>query len=217
MRRILIMFLLLSHSILGEGFFEQHSGFLPGTLVNTIEGYKAIEDIEPGDCIYSCTDTDYFYATVINIEKKPITSFFKIRCKNGLEIGVPSLQQFDVIQRGWNGGGYLRPGDRLRCFNKAITVTDIEEIPATVDIYVLELEGDGYFFVSKHNIKTYTDVGESIRAIKKYGKWIGGGAMSFGTFIGSQLLYKAIWGSNNDSSRLNRNDNLPRTDADDNS
>lgn len=129
----------------------QAEGFSATTLVQTVSGYKQIQDLSIGEHVI-CHDTEknYVKGTVSNIIKKSIPSYVRIHILDECICVANNQQFYDEKLSAWIIAGSLKNGDCLA--GHAITIDFITE---TIDVYLITVAQYHHFFVSSANICTH--------------------------------------------------------------
>jgi hypothetical protein len=119
--------------------------FARGTLIDTPEGGKHIEDIRPGDHILNCTGVD----RVSDVHRREVPYAVLVKVTGASFIASPNHPVF--TQRGWVGAQHLRAGDHAlatRASLRLVRDSLCAEIPRSVrpeilrDILLSEMADD---------------------------------------------------------------------------
>ena len=130
--------------------------FVAGTLVLTEYGYKAIEDIEIGDKVWSwCEETG---EKVLN----KVTALFRNETKDlvhlsiaGEEIITTKGHPFYVIDYGWKDAGELKQNDKVVMYDDTIVTVEsieIEHLTEAINVYNFEVENAHTYYVTNKGI-----------------------------------------------------------------
>jgi hypothetical protein len=128
------------------------SCFAAGTLVQTLEGPRAIDSIRVGDRVLSqntSTGALEFKPVMVLHRNEPAPTF---RISIGEEtIVATGIHRFWKAGKGWTMARELKPGDRLRSVGGVSEVRSVEnEKPQPV--YNLDIAGNRDFFVGKTGV-----------------------------------------------------------------
>jgi|GEM_PF-6764261 len=131
-------------------------GFAAGTLVKTIDGYNAIENLKENDYVlsYDINNNTYTQSKIVKTLKRKTNQTVRIIIENA-ELEFDKQQKFFcpfaencwVIPQDFNTNQYL--------FKQSSQLIPIQEIISTEkesSVYCLSLEGNHNFFVSKQEI-----------------------------------------------------------------
>jgi len=130
--------------------------FVAGTLVLTEYGYKAIEDIELGDKVWSwCEETG---EKVLN----KVTTLFRNKTTDlvhlsvaGEEIKTTKGHPFYVVDYGWKDACELQPNDKVVMYDDTIVTVDsieIEHLIQETNVYNFEVENAHTYYVTDKGI-----------------------------------------------------------------
>ena len=144
--------------------------FVAGTLVLTEYGYKAIEDIELGDKVWSwCEETG---EKVLN----KVTTLFRNKTTDlvhlsiaGEEIVTTKGHPFYVVDYGWKNACELQPNDKVVMYNDTIVTVDsidIEHLDQEIKVYNFEVENAHTYYVTDKGILVHNLCAEG-KAIAK--------------------------------------------------
>ena len=98
-------------------------------------------------------------------------------CSNSDIVCTPSQPFYLHGKRRWIQAGDLQVGDALRAKSgKAQTVTDIQFVPESIDVYTLCIKKNHTFFVGKHGILTHNMLLPALPFCLKLSCAIGSGA-----------------------------------------
>ena len=155
-------------------FFSEDVGccFVEGTMVNTIGGGVAIEDISAGDLVLAGDPVtgDVAYRKVLEIYRKDADTLVHIILENGEEIVTTLTHPFYVDGSGWIPAGSLDTSDRLLAADGTdIRIKDIwvENLEETITVYNFQVEDYHTYFVGDtqilvHNTCSAGDVAGTI-------------------------------------------------------
>ena len=155
-------------------FFSEDVGccFVEGTMVSTIGGGVAIEDISAGDLVLAGDPVtgDVAYRKVLEIYRKDADTLVHIILENGEEIVTTLTHPFYVDGSGWIPAGSLDTSDRLLAADGTdIRIKDIrvENLEETVTVYNFQVEDYHTYFVGDtqilvHNTCSAGDVAGTI-------------------------------------------------------
>ena len=130
--------------------------FVAGTLVLTEYGYKAIEEIEIGDKVWSwCEETG---EKVLN----NVTALFRNQTKDlvhlsisGEEITTTKGHPFYVVDYGWKEACKLQQNDKVVMYDDTIVTVDYvsyEHTNQEINVYNFEVENAHTYYVTDKNI-----------------------------------------------------------------
>ncbi len=128
--------------------------FVAGTLVQTSEGLKPIEEIEPDDYVLSRDEQtgEMEYKRVVRAFVTPDQAVIELNLEgengNTETIGATAEHPFWVKARGWVGAGELLPGDEVFTSTGGwLKVTGSTWLSGRQTVYNLEVEGFHTYFV----------------------------------------------------------------------
>ncbi|MFI5458079.1 MAG: polymorphic toxin-type HINT domain-containing protein [Isosphaerales bacterium] len=128
---------------------RHHSCFGAGTLVRTVDGLSAIEEIQVGDRVLSqntVTGSLEFQPVVAVYHNKPAAT---LRLAVGGEpIVATGIHRFWKAGKGWTMARELKAGDRLRAVGGVVAIQSVEE-EAVQPVFNLEVAGNRDYFVGK--------------------------------------------------------------------
>ncbi len=129
-----------------------YSCFAGGTLVRTLDGLRAIEQIRPGDRVLS-QDTAtgaLAFESVLVAHHNPPARTVRLTLDNG-EVLVPSIyHRFWICGQGWTMARDLKPGDAVRMLGGRVTVARAEP-GDVVPVYNLDVAREHTYFVGNHD------------------------------------------------------------------
>jgi len=119
--------------------------FLPGTMVKTEDGYRAIEGLKTGDRVIGLSESNGL------VSCKVLKTYISINCDyyviNG-EIRVTGTHPFRVNGR-WVTVSEVKIGDRLQRIDSVpVEVVSIEHVNKPVRVYNIEVADAHTFFVN---------------------------------------------------------------------
>lgn len=130
--------------------------FVEGTLVSTVNGNKAIEDIQLGDLVYSYNEETG------EVGIKSVTQTFVhetdrlVHIKvDGQIIDTTEEHPFYVSQKGWTAAYELRTGDKLLLQNGKIVIVEMVQykiLKKSVKVYNFEVSDWHNYFVSDSKV-----------------------------------------------------------------
>lgn len=131
-------------------------GFLAGTLVKTVDGYKAIEHIRPSDFI--CADK----ITSVSVEqlvtcasKKVIAEYIKIVVGNDVIYAALDQKFYLPQQDAWVAARNIQSGDMfLTALNTQCSVSEVAKMYGSVDAYALTVP-DHTYYVGQTGIRVH--------------------------------------------------------------
>ena len=139
--------------------------FVAGTAVLTESGYVAIEDIRPGDKVWSENPE-----TGKKEKKEVVRTFVKETCElvhvsvNDEEIAATPEHPFYVVSKGWIKAGALHPGDVLSLQSGDIAVVGvilIERLVVPTKVYNFEVEGFHTYYVGGSSVLVHNSCVQS--------------------------------------------------------
>ena len=137
--------------------------FVAGTVVLTSCGYVAIEDIRPGDKVWS-ENTE----TGEKEKKEVVRTFVKETYElvhvsaNGEEIVATPEHPFYVVSKGWIKAGALRPGDVLSLQSGEIAIVGaiwLKRLAVPTKVYNFEVEGFHTYYVGDSAVLVHNSCG----------------------------------------------------------
>src|SRR5262249_24594203 len=105
----------------------RHSCFAAGTLVETLEGKRPIEDLRSGDqrLCQNTTTGEMSFQPIVTAYHNPPNATYRIDL-GGTTIVATGIHRFWKAGQGWVMTRDLRPGDRLRTAHGAVAVRSVE-------------------------------------------------------------------------------------------
>ena len=139
--------------------------FTKGTLVLTVDGYKAIENIAIGDSVWAYSDTLGLTKKqkVIQVFRNETDKYFVIKF-GGRKIEA-TLEHPFFVENKWVTAQDLKVGDKLTTFDKKqVTVESIEFVHKNAPVYVYNFTVENYhtYYVSAGNVLVHN--GEPCKA-----------------------------------------------------
>lgn len=125
--------------------------FVAGTLVQTVNGPKPIEEIRPGDQVWAknLTTGESQVRPVTGLFRKQAASLMTITLASGAIVVVTEEHPFMVDGEGWVLSGDLRVGDRLtQRDGRAGTIARIDIQPGGQTVYNFEVAGDHNYYIT---------------------------------------------------------------------
>lgn len=148
--------------------------FVAGTLVLTEYGYKAIEDIELGDKVWSwCEETgEKVLNKVTTLFRNQTTDLVHLNIA-GEEIITTKGHPFYVVDYGWKDACELQPNDKVVMYDDTIVTIDsidIEYLDQEIKVYNFEVENAHTYYVTDKGILVHNDCisDELTRIANKY-------------------------------------------------
>ena len=146
-------------AILGSAYAISHPVcFVSGTLVNTPEGHKAIENISKGDMVYShnITKNQTTVETVTDIFVSETTELVHITIANET-ISCSPTHPFWIMGKGWVEAQALTTQDKVYLLNgdtQEISSLRKEVLQDPVPVYNFEVGAEGYhtYFVGENQV-----------------------------------------------------------------
>ena len=147
--------------------------FVAGTMIVTLTGNKAIEDIEVGDNVYSqnVETGEKAYKEVKNVFIKEIDTLVHLDI-DGTKIDTTENHPFWIEGKGWIVAGELQVGDKVTLENgeKAFVRTvEIEKLDSTIKVYNFEVEDWHTYFVSEVGVLVHNQCYELPKGASKAG------------------------------------------------
>ena len=146
-------------SMIGVASYQFGTGacFIGGTRVNTIDGYKEIQNIKEGDSVLSFDPTDTKIVvenTVIKTYIREVDSYIEINTQNGIVLNVTQEHPFFSTKT----NSFIRACDlsldsTLMSLDgssvgiKSILLKDSESITSPVKVYDIKIDNLHTFFV----------------------------------------------------------------------
>ena len=143
-------------------FWESVFGCFPeGTEVACEDGWRPIEELRPGDLVWTCdpeTGT-VFLAEVLEAYRRTSDHLIVLTVGDE-EIETTSEHPFWVVGRGWTKAGALIAGDALRTLGgTALPVKHIERRDGIVTVYNIRVAGAHTYFVSTKQVLVHNKGG----------------------------------------------------------
>lgn len=128
------------------------TGFGVGTLVKTLTGYIAVEELKKGDKIIG-VNTDGFYDvyTVKDVKKHTSNKQIKITTDNDALFVSPD-QQFVSPTNKLVKASDLKPGTTIFSMNESYVVRAVETIDEYNELYTIHMNDVVAFFVAAQSI-----------------------------------------------------------------
>ena len=129
--------------------------FVAGTMVKTEEGYKAIEEIEVGDKVWSWDEESGKHAlkTVVQLFRNEKDVLVHIEVA-GEQIQTTLGHPFYVANKGWIKAGELKAGDVLKLYDgREVEISSVrikESKPVTT--YNFEVEDSHTYYVTQSDV-----------------------------------------------------------------
>lgn len=146
----LILILLLSFFI----SHEIYSGFASGTLVKIPDGYEAIENLVPGDIVYSFDSQGNTQISKV----KEIVSYvssraIRIKIQDDFITTLPSQKYYISHTDSWQEAENIKSDTNLCSLScEAVEIEEIIELHEDVEIFDIQLEDVHTFCVTKQDI-----------------------------------------------------------------
>jgi hypothetical protein len=152
--------------------------FVAGTLVTTQDGQKSIENIQPGDMVYSENPEtgQKEYKQVGQIFVHEVNTIVQVSI-GGIKLDTTEGHKFWVVDRGWVEAKDLKVGDKvLEASGKIVTITDVkvEKLKQMVKVYNFEVEDFHTYFVSNIGILVHNTCGENGTKVTSKTTWKNG-------------------------------------------
>lgn len=128
-----------------------------GTLIETYDGLKPIEDLAVGDFVASCglTGSRAGYREVREVSQGQLQEIYRVVTSEG-SISLSAEHVVFVTHRGWILAQELTPGDSLGAYasgsQQCLDVLEVIEEAKPVQVYNLRVDGPNNYFVSESGI-----------------------------------------------------------------
>jgi hypothetical protein len=138
--------------------------FAAGTPVRTIEGFRPIEQIRPGDLVLSqdvATGQLDFRPTVMVHHNAP-NQTLRITLSDDEILLASVYHRFWIAGTGWSQARDLKPGEVLRTLGNTVRVISVE--PGAVEpLYNLDVAHNRSFFVGKGGLLVHDNTLPPVR------------------------------------------------------
>ena len=149
MKNIWLIFIVLFNSLICT------QGFVEGTLVKTITGYKAIECVQTGDYVY-CSDVQHNctrQAMVNAITQEWSSSIVAIKIGDNTILSGPEHLFYLPLEQRWEQAQFLTRDHILISYhNEHVHITDVQHINQPAQLFDLSVDKHHTFFVSEQDI-----------------------------------------------------------------
>jgi hypothetical protein len=140
--------------------------FAAGTPVDTEEGLRPIESIQPGDRVRTFDELTgkSSYRKVLQLEQRIAHSLVRMTFHTGASISVSPEHQFWVQDSGWVRAGLLSLDDQLlSAAGGALSIEALETLPADelaadggVEVFNLLVEASPTYFVGEEPVLVHS-------------------------------------------------------------
>ncbi|MCR5599338.1 MAG: HINT domain-containing protein [Ruminococcus sp.] len=156
------------------GYVDNAACFIAGTLIATLNGYKAIENIKEGDVVLAADEEtmQVGYKQVLETYVRKVHNLVYLMV-NGEQIVATVDHPFFVQGRGFIEAGKLFIGDKLVNANGEDLVVDeikIEQNDETVNVYNFKVEDYHTYFVGEQKILVHNRGYENFEDMPRTGK-----------------------------------------------
>jgi hypothetical protein len=126
--------------------------FAAGTKLWTPEGYRAVEEILEGECVYSRNEYDPFgpiEAKLVEAKFERTGRILHVHLENSALIRTTPEHPFFVEGTGWTAAGALQSGDRIRTDSGWVKVEEIFDTGCYESVYNLRIAQHHTYFVGE--------------------------------------------------------------------
>ena len=129
------------------------SCFVAGTPVRTIEGFRPIEQILPGDMVLSqdVETGELDFRPILVVHHNAPNRTLRIKLSNNEILAASIYHRFWRSGRGWTLARELKPGDILRTLGSTVRVDSVEP-GVTEPLFNLDVMKNRSFFVGKGDV-----------------------------------------------------------------